>query len=258
MAERRFWSATRAVIVGVLAVAALSAVALAAGAGRFPDLPAGRVADDIGFGAAQGWWQGYPNGTFQPERQVSDRQVAAVWNRMFPAGLSRGEAAVAARAAYQAVLEHRLGGQVEVAEEGGGRFDRALWEVAWPRRVDEALRWRQADCRWAFYARSPEPACLVEPNRDHLVAVGEVFQSGGWRWSEQTRHRFYVDVENLFVLDELENIQKSDFDPAGWMPSRNRCEYLTTWLAVKAKWQLAVDAVEAEAILAEGCLKGGT
>ena len=96
------------------------------------------------------------------------------------------------------------------------------------------------------------------PNRDHLVAVGEAFQSGGWRWSEQTRHRFYTDTENLFVLPERENIEKSDFDPAGWMPERNRCEYLTTWLAVKAKWQLAVDAAEAEAMLAERCLEGGT
>ena len=136
----RFWSAVRAIIAAVLAVAGLSAVALAASGGRFPNIPVGRVADDVQFGAMEGWWLGYPDGTFQPERQVSDKQVAAVWNRMFPDGLTRGEAAVAARAAYQAVLEHRLGGQVSVASEGGGRFDRALWEVAWPRRVDEALR----------------------------------------------------------------------------------------------------------------------
>ena len=137
--SRKFWSLTRAIVSAVLAVAALSAVALAAGAGRFPDLPAGRVADDVRFGAGLGWWQGYPDGTFQPNRQVSDRQTLAVWNRMFPTGLSRGEAAVAAKAAYQAVLELRLGGQVEVAVEGGGKFDRTLWEVAWPVRVDRAV-----------------------------------------------------------------------------------------------------------------------
>ena len=189
---------------------------------------------------------------------MSGRQVLAVWNRMFPDGLTRGETAVAAKAAYQAVLEHRLSGQVEVAEEGGGKFDRTLWEVAWPRRVDAALRWRQADCRWAFYAKSPHPACQTRPNRDHLVAVGEVFQSGGFRWDETTRHRFYTDTENLFVLPERENIEKSDFDPAQWLPSRNRCEYVERWLEIKSKWQLSVDVAEAKAILAEGCLKGGT
>ena len=85
-----------------------------------------------------------------------------------------------------------------------------------------------------------------------------MFQSGGWRWSEEQRHRFYTDTDNLFVLDELENIEKSDHDPAGWMPQRNRCEYVERWLEVKAKWGLSVDVAEAQKILAEPCQKGET
>ena len=259
MGERRFWSAVRAVIVGVLAVAGVSAAALAAGgAGGFFDLSASdqRVRADIGFGAGRGWWLGYPDGAFQPERELSGRQLGAVWNRVFPEGLSRAEGAVALRAAYQSVLEVRLepfGGSVKVEEEGGGRFDRGLWEVGWPASVDRELRWRTSRCRWAFYSRFQEPVCQARPNRDHLVAVGEAFQSGGWLWDEQRRHAFYIDISNLFVLDELENIQKSDYDPAEWMPSRNRCLYIRTWLEVKSKWGLTVDTAEAVAILAEQC-----
>ncbi|MFI5766848.1 hypothetical protein ACIA8F_38680 [Streptomyces sp. NPDC051563] len=50
--------------------------------------------------------------------------------------------------------------------------------------------------------------------------------------------------------------QKSDQDPAAWMPAPVvRCRYIGEWVATKYRWALAVDQAEREALLryAAGC-----
>ncbi|WP_330279050.1 HNH endonuclease family protein [Streptomyces sp. NBC_00569] len=48
------------------------------------------------------------------------------------------------------------------------------------------------------------------------------------------------------------NRSKADQDPSTWMPpfDGDRCEYITDWITVKVRWQLAIDSSE-EAALAE-------
>jgi len=52
------------------------------------------------------------------------------------------------------------------------------------------------------------------------------------------------------------NRQKSDPDPARWLPSapEAQCRYVGEWVATKLRWQLAADAAEFEAlkVFAEG------
>ncbi|MFE9804712.1 MULTISPECIES: hypothetical protein [Streptomyces] len=46
------------------------------------------------------------------------------------------------------------------------------------------------------------------------------------------------------------NRQKSDQDPATWMPAPAvRCRYIGEWVATKHRWGLAVDQAEREALL---------
>ncbi len=88
----------RAALVGGVLGAVLLMAGLGGGearaAARFPD-----VADDhlrrldILFAAEQGWLQGYPDGTFRPDREVPDHQLAAVVRRAFPDGSTRGRLA---------------------------------------------------------------------------------------------------------------------------------------------------------------------
>ncbi|WP_199842031.1 hypothetical protein [Streptomyces sp. CB01635] len=48
------------------------------------------------------------------------------------------------------------------------------------------------------------------------------------------------------------NRSKADQDPSTWMPPLDGdwCEYITDWITVKVRWQLAIDPPE-EAALAE-------
>ena len=115
----------------------------------------------------------------------------------------------------------------------------------WTRAVNRALRWRQADCKWAFYASSPQPACNDDPNRDHLVAVAEALDSGLELFHLKT---FYLDADNLYVMPGDENRRKSDGDPADWLPPKEVCRYITEWVAVKNKYELTVDIRELAAM----------
>jgi hypothetical protein len=95
---------------------------------------------------------------------------------------------------------------------------------------------------------------------DHFVPLSEAWQSGAWRWSAGTREAFANDLDyplSLIAVTATTNRQKSDQDPAEWLPAfgRYRCTYVASWIAVKWRWRLAVDRVEAAALRAglTGC-----
>ena len=60
---------------------------------------------DIDNAATRGWFQGYPDGTFRPDRAVTDVQTATVIGRVFPEGVTRADLAAFMRAGNQALLE---------------------------------------------------------------------------------------------------------------------------------------------------------
>lgn len=85
---------------------------------------------------------------------------------------------------------------------------------------------------------------------DHVVALAEAHRSGGAAWNNSAKRKFANDQENLVITARQINQEKSDFDPANWMPPRpsQACSYLDKWAYIKAKWQLYMDAEEAEFI----------
>lgn len=87
---------------------------------------------------------------------------------------------------------------------------------------------------------------------DHLVALAEAWDSGAKRWTGGTRKRFANDLGDaralVAVTDDV-NATKSDQDPADWLPAFGQCRYLGSWVAIKLRWRLAVDATERQALL---------
>ena len=75
-----------ALLAGALAVPAWAAVT------RFPDVPADHPhARDIKLVAGRGWFRGYPDGSFHPDRTITPEQAAEVIRRAFGDDMTRGE-----------------------------------------------------------------------------------------------------------------------------------------------------------------------
>jgi len=84
---------------------------------------------------------------------------------------------------------------------------------------------------------------------DHVVALKEVWDSGGWAWSEATRTAYAndtTDKRTLLAVTDRVNQQKSDKDPSNWMPPLRGywCQYLSDWISIKARWNLSMDQSE--------------
>lgn len=88
---------------------------------------------------------------------------------------------------------------------------------------------------------------------DHMVPLGEAWDSGAGRWSEDTRRRFANDLDDdrsLVAVTDNANQSKGDRDPAEWLPDRQVCRYAVDWVVVKTRWSLTVDEPERDALLA--------
>jgi hypothetical protein len=88
---------------------------------------------------------------------------------------------------------------------------------------------------------------------DHFVPLSEAWQSGAWRWSAATREAYANDLGyplSLIAVTATTNRQKSDMDPAEWLPPfvAYRCTYVSTWIAIKWRWRLAIDPAEQAAL----------
>ena len=137
---------------------------------------------------------------------------------------------------------------LSVEQEFEGGYDRSNWSRSWSS-VNDDLGWRTDKCKWAFYSELIRPDCKGNNHRDHLVAVSEAYKSGGHEWDRDRKKEFYLYLDNLYVLPAGENIRKSDKDPASWLPERNECKYIETWIEIKEHWGLSVDKSERDAIL---------
>jgi hypothetical protein len=83
---------------------------------------------------------------------------------------------------------------------------------------------------------------------DHVVALGDAWQTGACRWPSAERRSFAVDVAELRAVDTHDNEVKSDKDAARWLPPANRTWYVETQINIKAKYGLGVTAAERSAM----------
>jgi hypothetical protein len=89
---------------------------------------------------------------------------------------------------------------------------------------------------------------------DHLVPLAEAWRSGAWRWTPEEREYFANDLKDervLIAVSASSNRSKGDRDPSNWLPKVSKgqiCEYVLSWVAVKLRYSLTTDPVEAESI----------
>ena len=86
---------------------------------------------------------------------------------------------------------------------------------------------------------------------DHMVPLSEAWRSGAWKWSPAQREAYANDLTDLRTLVAVTaslNRQKSDQDPSTWLPPVDKCTYVSNWIAIKVRYSLTVDTVEANAL----------
>lgn len=93
---------------------------------------------------------------------------------------------------------------------------------------------------------------------DHLVPLAEAWDSGAYAWDADRRQAYANDLgdpRSLVAVSASSNRTKSDADPSEWMPAYGTCVYVSSWVAVKTRWQLSVDPLEKARLadLAAGC-----
>ena len=148
-----------------------------------------------------------------------------------------------------------------VAAEYGAGYDRDDWGPH-----------NSGLCRGAIGSPDPYSGTPIDTcNVDHVVALHEAHESGGWAWPANTKHQFSQDPDNHLASRACVNQSKggddifewSDADIAsssacggGYTVTRaGRCLLARITVVVKSAWGLTVDQAEADALSATlpGC-----
>jgi len=95
---------------------------------------------------------------------------------------------------------------------------------------------------------------------DHLVPLALAWDMGAYDWPIAQRVRFANDPANLLAVEGQANQDKSDSQPALWMPPNTafRCQYAMQFIAVLRGYRLPVDAPSVPVLraAADSCPKG--
>lgn len=85
---------------------------------------------------------------------------------------------------------------------------------------------------------------------DHVVALGDSWQTGAQQLSLAERVDLANDPLNLIATTQAPNSAKSDSDAASWLPPNKafRCAYVARQVAVKLRYRLWVTGAEKDAI----------
>ena len=77
---------------------------------------------------------------------------------------------------------------------------------------------------------------------DHIVAKGDAWNSGGYRWDMVEWTGFANDPEELIAVSASINRQKGDKNAAQWLPPNEefQCRYVVNQLNIKYKYALSV------------------
>ncbi|WP_370248469.1 HNH endonuclease family protein [Nocardioides sp.] len=101
--------------------------------------------------------------------------------------------------------------------------------------------------RWSSYYDRATWTAAADVDIDHLVPLAEAWGSGARTWTTARRQAFandLADPRTLVAVTDSVNQAKGDQDPATWLPTYDRCRYVAEWVAVKLRWDLAVDPAE--------------
>ena len=127
-------------------------------------------------------------------------------------------------------------------------------------------------CRGAVSTPDPYTGTPIDTcNVDHVVALHEAHESGGWAWPADAKQRFSQDPQNHVASRACVNQSKGGDDIFEWSDAdvasssacgggykvtlAGRCLLAQITVTVKSAWSLAVDQSEADALSATlaGC-----
>jgi hypothetical protein len=85
---------------------------------------------------------------------------------------------------------------------------------------------------------------------DHVVALGDAWQTGAQQMSAATRQAYANDPLVLLAVSGVLNDRKGDADAASWLPPNKafRCTYVARQIAIKARYRLWVTPAEKSAM----------
>nr|WP_241848465.1 HNH endonuclease family protein [Streptomyces sp. CB00072] len=106
---------------------------------------------------------------------------------------------------------------------------------------------------WVSYYDGQEVTSAGSLDIDHMVPLAESWDSGASGWTAERREAYANDQAadvSLVAVTARSNRQKSDQDPADWMPPSPdaQCRYVAEWVSTKLRWQLTADDRELEAL----------
>ena len=84
---------------------------------------------------------------------------------------------------------------------------------------------------------------------DHVVAVGEAYESGADYWTKEQRIAYANDPYVLPAVKGSANASKTDKDAAHWLPGHGYdCAYISRQIGIKQHYHLSVDSSERNAM----------
>lgn len=92
---------------------------------------------------------------------------------------------------------------------------------------------------------------------DHVVALKEAHEAGGWRWSREQKRAYANDLTpvHLMAVSASANRSKGSRSPSEWLPPRqeSRCIYLRARLSILDSYGLEYSCAEYLSLMAEHC-----
>ena len=84
----------------------------------------------------------------------------------------------------------------------------------------------------------------------HIVPLALAWDLGARGWTDDMRRRFANDPANLLAVQGKANQDKSDSEPADWMPPNHAfwCQYAVQFAAVLRGYALPIDDRSAEVL----------
>ena len=133
------------------------------------------------------------------------------------------------------------------AEVDDGSYDRDDYD--YPGSIEADIVNRQGGLYSPYSLNCFDSA--TETDIEHIVATAEAHASGMYARAEEDRSAYGKDLDNLtLAAPSVNRNQKSDKDPAEWMPENNRCWYVGKWVEIKKKYNLTMDQAEADSVAA--------
>ena len=85
---------------------------------------------------------------------------------------------------------------------------------------------------------------------DHMVALGDAWETGARGWSAARREAFANDPRELIAVSGSANEEKGDDDAAEWLPPRRAfdCQYAADQVMIKRTYRLWVTPAERAAL----------